>query len=106
MATKILCDHLAFPFFEFVCGRVVFPIRSWVQPLDAQLACAVSRPEHQHGQDTACFHMLFQLLPGLIIEAVDLKRFDSSSTDTNLHYRLTVLVKHPPKEKELDIAAL
>ena len=29
VAMKILCDHLAFPFFEFVCGGVVFPIWSW-----------------------------------------------------------------------------
>jgi hypothetical protein len=30
VAMKILCDDLAFPFFEFVCGGVVFTIWSWL----------------------------------------------------------------------------
>jgi hypothetical protein len=45
------------------------------------------------------------LRPGLIIEVVNLERFDSSRADTVTHYRLIVLIKLPP-EKEFDIAAL
>ena len=49
--------------------------------------------------------MSFQLRPDLIIEAVNLERFDSSSAETVKDHRLLVLIEFPPQEKEFDVAA-